>query len=109
MTKASLSSPVLRGVPKENSSPTNAVTYVLSVLSVQRSSARKLTTQEREWQCQTSSKEPLPYEEPLPAGELSPPLDLVSVSSLVSTEVPQKLKHKRVNMTKISSIHYIQV
>jgi len=85
------------------------VTYVSLVLSVQRSSARKVTTQEQEWQRQTSSKEPSPYEEPLPAEELSPPLDLASASSSVSTEVPQKLKHKHVNMTKVSSIHYIQV
>jgi len=95
--------------PRKTPAQQNTVTYVSSVLSVQRSSAGKLTTQEREWRHQTSSKEPSPCEEPLPAEELSPPLDLASTLSSVSTEVPQKLKRKRVNTTKVSSIHYIQV
>jgi hypothetical protein len=95
--------------PRKTPAQRNAVTNTSSVLSVQRSSAGKLTTQERERRHQTSSKEPSPYEEPLSAEELSPPLDLASALSSVSTEVPQNLKRKRVNTTKVSSIHCIQV
>ena len=95
--------------PRRTPAQQNAATNTSSVLSVQRSSAGKLTTQERKRRRQASNNEPSPYEEPLPAEDLSPPLDLASASSSVSTEVPQKLKRKRVNTTKVSSFHFIQV
>ena len=91
--------------PRKTPAQQNAVTDMSSVLSVQRSNARKLTTQEREQRRQTSSKEPSPYEDPLPAEDLSPPLDLASMSS--STEVLQNLKRKCVNTTRVSLIYYI--
>ena len=82
--------------PRKTPAQRNAVSDTSSVLSLQRSSAGKLITRERERQRQTS-KEPSPYEDPLPAE----PLDLASTSS--------NLKRKRVNTTRVSLIIYIQV
>ena len=81
----------------------DCTTDTSSIISFQRSSSGIFTAQERERQHQTAAEElSLPEEpSPLAAEELS------ATPELVTTEDTRKPKRKRVNTTKVRSLHYV--
>ena len=78
-------------------------THTSSIVSLQRGSAGNLKARERGRQRQALAKEPIPDEDTFPTQELSTP------PSELATEAPPKLKRKRVNTTKVSSSHFVEL
>ncbi|PPQ72950.1 hypothetical protein CVT25_004566 [Psilocybe cyanescens] len=94
--------PQFRTARSQNTAQRSA-TDTSSVLSLQQSHCRKLTTQERECHCTASMHEETPPPElPMPEEIPSPPqVETLPLLPLASTKACPKLKQKHVNTTQV--------